>query len=43
MSITAAQLMVEIGAETGEAQRKLASVSQTFQKLAGDGDVVGTL
>lgn len=37
MSITAAQLMVEIGAETGEAQRKLASVSQTFQKLAGDG------
>lgn len=37
MTITAAKLMVEIGAETTEAQRKLASVSQTFQKLAGDG------
>jgi len=35
--ITAAQLMVEIGADTQEAQNKLASVSQTFKRLAGDG------
>ncbi len=37
MTITAAKLMVEIGADTQGAQTKLASVSQAFQRLAGDG------